>query len=438
MLGRNHAYSANSLDDPDQKDCQTRTSNPNASITPKGGLLGSNQHRQSELLNDLTIALAAGIGPRTITRLLSRFANTNEILNATPRELLSVPGIGNKLVDSIQYAKRTVPIAEILKWCERNACRIHSKNSLHYPTHLREVEDAPLVLFHQGVQNLETSPAVAIVGTRNPTAYGCKQAKRLSEQLSEAGIVIVSGLARGIDSIAHQACLDSDGQTVAVLGSGLGQIYPPENRGLAKKIRQHGALLSEYAPNQRPNKNSFPRRNRIISGISTITLVIEAPRRSGSLITARLALEQNRDVMAIPGPISSEMSRGCHDLIRDGAKLVQDVDDILEEIPSDHRVRRVSHREDSGSVTGSLSRHQSTGSRRKTSGNPSPQMTSALITRCSPAEKKIIEAIAPEGSSIDTIIQRTQLPAQNVIASISLLEIRGIVAKSSNLKIYLK
>ncbi|MCH1496240.1 MAG: DNA-processing protein DprA [Rubripirellula sp.] len=438
MLGRNHAYSANSLDDPDQKDCHTRIGAPKASSSPKRGLLGSNQNQQTELLNDLTLALAAGIGPRTITRLLSRFANANEILNATPRELLSVPGIGNKLIDSIQNAKKTVPVAEILKWCERNGCRIHSKNSLDYPTYLRQVEDAPLVLFHQGIQDIETSPAVAIVGTRNPTPYGCKQAKRLSEQLSEAGIVIVSGLARGIDSVAHQACLDSDGLTVAVLGSGLGQIYPPENRELAKKIRKHGALLSEYAPTQRPNKNSFPRRNRIISGLSTITLVIEAPRRSGSLITARLALEQNRDVMAIPGPISSEMSRGCHELIRDGAKLVQDVNDILEEIPGGHRAPRVSHPENSGPATSSLRRHSLTDSVRKTSGSPASEMIAALITQCSPVEKKIIDAIGPEGSSIDNIIQRAELPPQNVIASISLLEIRGIVEKSSNLKIYLK
>ena len=438
MRGPDHAISDNSSVDPDQFDCPIEPSHSERLSRRAEGPRAANEFHDLELVNDLILALAAGIGPRTITRLFNRFEDSTEIMRATRQELLSVPSIGNKLVESIQNAPNNVPVSEILKWCQRNACRIHRKSSPSYPARLREIEDAPLVLFHQGDQDFTARPAVAVVGTRNPTPYGCQQAKRISQQLAEAGIVIVSGLARGIDSISHQACLESNGQTVAVLGSGLAQVYPPENRSLAQRIRQHGTMLSEYDPNQRPNKNSFPRRNRIISGLSVITLVIEAPRKSGSLITARLALEQNRDVMAIPGPISSEMSRGCNDLIRDGAKLVQDIDDILEELPGDPLFPRFNHRKKNQPPL-SLSGHNSwTKNHKNTSEKPSSQTKSSYISEYSAAEKKIIEAIAPDGSAIDTIIQRTQLPAQNVIASVSLLEIRGILAKSNHQKIYLR
>jgi DNA processing protein len=321
-----------------------------------------------------------------------------------------------------------------MTWCEKNHCKILQRGSKEYPRRLKEIDDAPLILFAQGSFTALQQPMVALVGTRHPTPYGEQQARRFARELTEAGMTIVSGLARGIDGVSHQSCIERDGQTIAVLGSGLGRIYPPEHLNLAKKIRHHGMLLSEYAPLHQPQKSTFPQRNRIISGLCSITLVIEAPQKSGSLITARLALEQNREVMAIPGPISSELSRGCNELICDGAKLVQSVDDVIEELHLPNAVPLTSTPFTNEYPQQLNAKHTSLPEKRTTQDWQKSPATIAV----NQTEQQILEAISPDGSLLDSIIHRTGLAPQKVIAAVSLLEIRGLIARSHHQKIYRK
>lgn len=201
-----------------------------------------------------------------------------------------------------------------------------------YPALLREIADPPIVLWVKGRVESLSRPAIAIVGSRAGTPTGLRIAQQLGEALAEAGLVVVSGLARGVDGASHRGALAGQGETVAVLGCGTDVVYPAEHRGLAERIAEHGALVSEFPPGTPPRAAHFPRRNRIISGLCRAVVVIEASERSGSLITARMALEQGRDVMAVPGNVLSGRSRGCHALIKDGARLVETVEDVLGEV----------------------------------------------------------------------------------------------------------
>ncbi|RAW17036.1 DNA-protecting protein DprA [Paenibacillus taichungensis] len=204
-----------------------------------------------------------------------------------------------------------------------------------YPTLMKETVQPPWVMYGRGDLNLLHTQSIAMVGTRMPTVYGRKIGEKLAEQLCKAGLTIVSGLARGIDSVCHDAALRANGKTIAVFGTGIDNIYPPENTGLAERIAETGLLLSEYPPGTRARQGLFPERNRIIAGLTLGTLVVEADIRSGSLITADAALEAGRDVFAVPGPITSPKSRGSHNLIRQGAKLVTSATDLLEEFRLD-------------------------------------------------------------------------------------------------------
>ena len=376
---------------------------------------------ENEIKNELLLAFTAGIGPRIYCRLLNYFTTANSVLSASRQELMEVPGIGYQLANAIHTARERVPLQQILNWCRRNNCEILHAQSPHYPRLLREIDDAPRVLFAQGQIDKVNHPSVAMVGTRHPTLYGREQAKRFSRELSEMGINVVSGLARGIDQVSHQSCLETDGSTIAVLGSGLGRVYPPEHHSISREIIKSGIILSEYPPLQRPNRSTFPRRNRIISGLCVATLVVEAPRKSGALITAKLALEQNREVMAIPGPISNPNSEGCHDLIRDGAKLIKCVGDILEELPS--------------SVFTLPDSKQTQPHPPPTQGLCGNQNIAARV-KLNTTERKIIDSIAPDGTHVDSIIHRTQLEAKEVMATVNLLELRGLITKSNHHKIY--
>ena len=206
-----------------------------------------------------------------------------------------------------------------------------NKTNSEYPTLLKEIFNPPRELFIKGSIILEDACAIAIVGTRTPTAYGIKQCEKISCELAKKGITIVSGMARGIDSVAHKSAIKAGGRTIAILGSGLNRIYPPENKKLYEDISKNGAVISEFAPNTPPMPYNFPKRNRIISGMAIGVVVVEAAVRSGSLITANFALEQGRDVFAMPGNINSPRSNGTNALIKDGAKLVEDVSDVLNE-----------------------------------------------------------------------------------------------------------
>lgn len=352
----------------------------------------------------LLLTMIPGLGPRTLRSLLERFGSPRGVLSAGAAELAEVRGVGPKLIHAIQNATHYVAVDSIVAWCRDNATRILSRGTPDYPLLLEELEDAPPILFARGTIETKDQIAVAMVGTRHPTNYGLKQAHRFAYALAQAGVTVVSGLARGIDAAAHRGALDAGGRTIAVLGSGLAEMYPQEHLGLADSVAGQGTVISEYSPKAKPRSGMFPQRNRLISGLSLATFVVEAPERSGALITTRLAAEQNREVLALPGPVTSRASRGCNQLIRDGAKLVQSVDDILEElgplqtpvkVDGDHEVR-------CGSELG-----------------------------LNDVERKVLDAIPPSGSLIDQVIQTSGMPAQRVIAAISVLEMRRLVRRLS-------
>jgi DNA processing protein len=284
------------------------------------------------LYDILYLLTIPNIGPGRIRKLLQVFEGVEQILKAPVQKLIRVEGIDLKLAEYIKKGgEAEVAQAQVvlLKKHKIDYLLIWDKN---YPQLLKQLPDAPVILFYRGKFKDQFRKSIAIVGTRTPSNYGKTVTSDLVRQLVGNGLTIVSGMARGIDSIAHQVAIQNGGETLAVLGSGVDQCYPPENRELYQKIPLHGAVISEYFVGTGPDAVNFPRRNRIISGLSLGTVVIEAGERSGALITAFYALNQNREVFAVPGNINSPKSQGCNRIIKQGAKLVQTVDDILEEI----------------------------------------------------------------------------------------------------------
>ncbi len=271
-----------------------------------------------------------GLGPIRIIRLLRKFNNPQSIWRATEKELRRVKGIGNLALKIIKQRKE-IKIEQIIDKINKCSIKYIVLTDKKYPKLLKEIYDPPPVLFYKG--NISSiNPAIAIVGSRKSTSYGRKIAKKLSYQLVQRGITVISGMARGIDSCGHFGALQAEGKTVAVMGAGLDYIYPPENRDLFYKIVDRGLVVSEFPPGVEPVAGNFPRRNRIISGLCLGVVVIEASKSSGSLITANLALEQGREVFAVPGNIDRKGSKGTNDLIKNGAKIVTNIDDVTEEL----------------------------------------------------------------------------------------------------------
>jgi DNA processing protein len=282
-------------------------------------------------LAHVRLACVPGVGSVARQRLLERFGSPQGVFAASPSELAGVPKVGPKLAQLIPEFATSKVAEETFELCRRRGVEILVEGGPGYPRLLSQIPDPPGMLFVRGRLEPCDALAVAIVGSRHATAYGRRVAHQLAGGLARAGYTIVSGLARGIDHAAHRGALDAGGRTLAVLGSGVLEIYPPEHADLAVEVVRQGALMSEAPPLSAPQAGAFPSRNRIVSGLTLGTVVVEAADRSGALITARLAGEQGREVFAVPGPIDSRTSRGCHRLIRDGAKLVETVDDILEE-----------------------------------------------------------------------------------------------------------
>jgi DNA processing protein len=283
---------------------------------------------ETERLQLVRLNLAAGIGPRTASELLSAFGSATRVFEATGLELTRV--VSPKLSAAITAARADgAPQAE-LEECTRRGLRVVVRGDEDYPPALLETPDPPVVLYARGALLPTDQIAIAIVGSRHCTLYGRQMAEKLAAGLARAGVTIVSGLARGIDAHAHQGALDAGGRTIAVCAPGLNTIYPPEHADLAVRIAQQGALISESPLAREPRPGLFPQRNRVISGLSLGVIIVEAGRRSGALHTARHAMEQGRDVFAVPGRIDSLPSQGCHDLIRDGVPLIRGVDDVLE------------------------------------------------------------------------------------------------------------
>ena len=263
-----------------------------------------------------------------------------------------------------------------------------------YPASLRMVDGAPPVLYVRGRMTSQDEWAVAIVGTRRATTYGREVAQVLASELARAGVTVVSGMALGIDTVAHRAAMDAGGRTIAVLGSGVDQLYPPQNRGLALSIVQQGALISEYALGTRPDANNFPPRNRIISGLSRGIIVVEAGERSGALITAQFAAEQGKELFAVPGSILSPGSTGCNLLIQQGATPLLSVNDVLEQLDL---ARAVDQREVRATVP------------------------------ADPLESKILEALALQPCHVDEIVRSTGMPSAQVTSLLALMELKGMV-----------
>ena len=359
---------------------------------------------EDELLDLLRLELIPGVGPRTRKALLERFGTPRAVLQAAPSQLREVPGVGPKLLEKLLAARCEVDVEAELAFCRANGIEILTERHAAYPRLLREIADPPGVLFVRGKLLPQDGLAVAIVGTRHATQYGLRQAGLLAASLSRAGLTIVSGLARGIDAAAHRGALEAGGRTIAVLASGVLNIYPPEHTQLAAEVAAHGALVSESPSQAAPLGGMFPQRNRLISGLALGVIVVEAGLRSGALITARHAAEQGRDVMAVPGRVDSRASQGCHRLLRDGAVLVETADDVLEAL-------------------GPLVEAVPTGE------GPAVKHPAELLLN--ELERQVLGAIQPEGSSIDGIVGATGLSVQQVLSTISVLEMRRLVRRSS-------
>ncbi|MBI2914888.1 MAG: DNA-protecting protein DprA [Firmicutes bacterium] len=276
--------------------------------------------------------LINGMGSARFRRLLARFGSAEAAWKAPGTAWREVPGIGEGLAGAMASARNSLDLDAELDRVVRSGARVLTWDSPEYPSNLVAIPDSPPVLYLKGDLRDVDRLAVALVGSRRPSAAGVVMAVRLAEELVAAGFTVVSGLARGIDSAAHRGARDASGRTLAVLGCGIDLVYPPENRGLAGRVAAGGALLSEFACGARPVKRNFPARNRLIAGLSLGTVVVEAGEQSGALITAGFAAEYGREVFAVPGEVSRATARGCNHLIKSGAKLVEDVNDIVAEL----------------------------------------------------------------------------------------------------------
>jgi DNA processing protein len=280
----------------------------------------------------LTLCHAPGAGTTTIQRLLDNFPAPTAALKASNGELLQL-GLKQATIDALRKPEERL-ITRDLEWCEAANNHIITCHDPNYPVLLAQLPDPPPLLYIHGDVSLLSEPQLAMVGSRNPSSSGQQTAVDFARHLASAGLVITSGLALGIDAAAHQGALDANAPTIAVMGTGLDRVYPARHRDLARRIAEQGSLVSEFPIGTSPHPGNFPQRNRIISGLSLGTLVVEAAIRSGSLISARYALEQGREVFAIPGSIHNPLARGCHHLIREGAKLVETAQDVIDELGS--------------------------------------------------------------------------------------------------------
>jgi DNA processing protein len=286
----------------------------------------------AEVRDLLSLHLVPGLGPRLTNALLERFGGAAGALQASAAELEGVPHIGAKLAQSLSGAMRRVDVEAELELMAKQDVRLLVRGGADFPAALHDIPDPPHLLYARGSLLAGDTRAVALVGSRQYTGYGRRIAESLATRLVAAGFTVISGLARGIDGIAHRAALKAGGRTLAVLAGGLCKIYPPEHADLAREVEAAGALLTEAPMRMEPMAGMFPARNRLISGLACGVVVVEAAAKSGALITARHAAEQGRPVFAVPGPLDSPSSAGAHHLVRQGAILIRGVDDILEEL----------------------------------------------------------------------------------------------------------
>ncbi|MDR0611125.1 MAG: DNA-processing protein DprA [Planctomycetaceae bacterium] len=391
--------------------------NPSLTVEHSGNV--RRNYEPEELISDITLSMVEGIGSLLTQRLLDRFGNAESVLSATESQLQEVEGIGSKIANNILQAHSVCHPETLITQCRTNGISLISKQDARYPELLRTIEDPPLFLFVKGEYQASDNFAIAIVGTRHATQYGHQQAERLASELSRCGFTIISGLALGIDGAAHRGALSVEGRTIAVLGGGLLHLFPHDHRDLAENIITNGMIISEYAPDLVPQRGMFPQRNRIISGLSLGVLIIEAPPQSGALITATLAAKQGRKVFAVPGRVDQETSRGSHQLIRDGAVLVESADDVLKHLDLPDKPKTLIP---SAAAPKSV---QIPETETKTTKIPLP-----AAWQLDETETRVLQLITVNPTPIDLIISISGLPAHRVLATLSLLEMRRLIRRT--------
>jgi DNA processing protein len=349
----------------------------------------------------VALNLIEHVGPVRVRQLLDHFGDAPSILRASRHQLLQVRGIGEDTADAIAGWETTVDLNSELKRVHDFGCQILTQGDEGYPELLRQIYDPPVVLYLKGKLTAKDKNPVAMVGSRRTTHYGIETARKLAYQLAYVGVTVVSGGARGIDTAAHQGALSAKGRTLCVLGTGINIVFPPENVELFERIADGGALITQYPFNRNADKQSFAIRNRIVAGMTLGTVVVEANLTSGALITANFAVEYGRQIFAVPGRIDSPQSKGCHELIKKGAKLCEGAEDILSEFeylfPATNRP-------------------------------PTPGETGTLpALELSENEKKVFDALSNEEASMDEVIRRSGLPASSVSVVLFGLEMKRLI-----------
>jgi DNA processing protein len=351
----------------------------------------------------LALGRVKGLGCVGFKKLAAHFADPTKIFSASSAELAQVEGLHRDVIDGLLNFSDWVEIDNEVRRAREAGIDLVPFTHPSYPARLRMIADPPPFLYVKGVIRVEDDKAVAIVGSRSASDYGRRVARDLARGLANLGFTVVSGMARGIDGTAHQTVLQAGGRTIAVLGSGVERAYPPEHDNLYRHISESGAVISELPIGTRPMAFNFPARNRLISGLSLGVVVVEATEKSGSLITAAMAVEQGREVFAVPGEAGASRSRGAHQLIRQGAKLVETVDDIIEEI-APQLLRR------SGAAA------------------PSPPRT--LPQSAGEQARKILALLQENTLQVDQVIERSALPAAQVLEILLDLELQGFIRQS--------
>ncbi len=371
----------------------------------------TNQEHSSDITRWLQLIGAEGVGPTLFKRLLEQFGDIERVLGASAVQLTKVAGIGQKTADRILRTRRDFDAQKELALADKLGVWVIHLNDRRYPAALKAIYDPPPVLYVKGTLTRADNLALAIVGSRRCTHYGTEQANRFSHLLASAGFTVASGLARGIDSAAHRGALAANGRTIAVQGCGLATVFPPENKKLFEEIAESGAVISELPLTYEPLAENFPGRNRIIAGLSMGVLVIEAAPRSGALISAQAALDNNREVMAVPGRIDSACSVGCHRLIKQGARLIDSVEELMDAL---------------GHIGGDLKDHVGAAA---VDADRKAQSGLFDLTRLnlSTDEQAIIDHLDCEPVHLEDLIAQTRLPAGAVHSALIHLQLKGLI-----------
>jgi DNA processing protein len=348
----------------------------------------------------IALNMMEGMGPVRVRQLVDSFSDARTALSASESQLRRVNGIGAEIAQTISRWESSVDLSGELRRIAEYGCEVVTQSDSVYPKWLREIYDPPIVLYARGNLRESDADSVALVGSRMTTHYGTETARKLAYQLGMVGVCVVSGGARGIDTAAHHGALSAGGRTIAVLGSGINYIIPPENASLYQRISESGAVITQFPFNRKADRQTFPVRNRIVAGMTLGTVVIEAARRSGALITSNFAVEYGRQVFAVPGRIDSPRSKGCHELIRNGATLCESAEDILSEFEWLFPSRQIA---------------------------PSLTAASPAALNLTANEERALSVIGANEMDIDAIIHACSLPPQAVTVALLGLEMKKLV-----------